>query len=148
MYELVSLYFPFEKQNLMSSQIEKLVVDGERPPLQNRVRFKTLRSSSSSSPPSSTSPSILYSSLLFSLILNTTSHSYVLLLMHRLHFLSNGASMYMLEILLLKSVKQVAFHFGKILPAKFYMNFLVIFKKISHISVCFLFPLLPLLSRS
>ena len=37
MYELVSLYFPFEKQNLMSSQIEKLVIDGERPPLQNRV---------------------------------------------------------------------------------------------------------------
>ena len=38
MYELISLYFPFEKQNLMSSQIEKLVIDGERPPLQNRVR--------------------------------------------------------------------------------------------------------------
>ena len=37
MYELISLYFPFEKQNLMSSQIEKLVVEGERPPLQNRV---------------------------------------------------------------------------------------------------------------
>ena len=38
MYEMISLYFPFEKQNLMSSQIEKLVIDGERPPLQNRVR--------------------------------------------------------------------------------------------------------------
>jgi serine/threonine protein kinase len=36
MFELISLYFPFEKQNLMSSQIEKLVIDGERPPLQNR----------------------------------------------------------------------------------------------------------------
>ena len=37
MYEMISLHFPFEKQNLMSSQIEKLVIEGERPPLQNRV---------------------------------------------------------------------------------------------------------------
>ena len=37
MYEVISLHFPFEKQNLMSSQIEKLVIDGERPPLQSRV---------------------------------------------------------------------------------------------------------------
>ena len=36
MYEMISLHFPFEKQNLMSSQIEKLVIEGERPPLQNR----------------------------------------------------------------------------------------------------------------
>ena len=40
MYELVSLYFPFKKQNLMSSQIEKMVIDGERPPLQNRVSVR------------------------------------------------------------------------------------------------------------
>ena len=40
MYELIALYFPFEKQNLMSSQIEKLVIDGERPPLQNRVSWE------------------------------------------------------------------------------------------------------------
>ena len=37
LYELISLHFPFEKQNLMGSQIEKLVIEGERPPLQNRV---------------------------------------------------------------------------------------------------------------
>ena len=35
---MISLYFPFEKQNLMSSQIEKLVTDGDQSPLQNRVR--------------------------------------------------------------------------------------------------------------
>ena len=37
LYELISLHFPFEKQNLMGSQIEKLIIEGERPPLQNRV---------------------------------------------------------------------------------------------------------------
>jgi len=37
LYELIGLYFPFEKQNLMGSQIEKLIIEGERPPLQNRV---------------------------------------------------------------------------------------------------------------
>ena len=37
LYEMISLYFPFEKQNLMGSQIEKLVTEGERPPLQSRV---------------------------------------------------------------------------------------------------------------
>ena len=37
MYEIISLHFPFEKENLMSSQIEKLVIEGERPPLHNRV---------------------------------------------------------------------------------------------------------------
>ena len=39
LYELISLYFPFEKQNLMGSQIEKLIIEGERPTLQNRVRM-------------------------------------------------------------------------------------------------------------
>ena len=43
MYEMISLHFPFEKQNLMSSQIEKLVIDGERPPLQSRVRSERER---------------------------------------------------------------------------------------------------------
>ena len=42
MYEVISLHFPFEKQNLMSSQIEKLVIDGERPPLQSRVSQSVL----------------------------------------------------------------------------------------------------------
>ena len=37
LFELIALHFPFEKQNLMGSQIEKLVIEGERPPLQNRV---------------------------------------------------------------------------------------------------------------
>ena len=37
LFETISLHFPFEKQNLMHAQIEKLVIDGERPPLQNRV---------------------------------------------------------------------------------------------------------------
>ena len=55
MYELISLYFPFEKQNLMSSQIEKLVVEGERPPLQNRVSLFHISFSSSSSSSSSSS---------------------------------------------------------------------------------------------
>ena len=35
---MLSLYFPFEKQNLMSLQLEKLVTDGDRSPLQNKVR--------------------------------------------------------------------------------------------------------------
>ena len=37
MYELITLSFPFEQQNLMHNQIERLVVEGERPPLQTRV---------------------------------------------------------------------------------------------------------------
>ena len=37
MYELITLSFPFERQNLMHNQIERLVVEGERPPLQTRV---------------------------------------------------------------------------------------------------------------
>ena len=37
LFELIALHFPFEKQNLMGTQIEKLVIEGERPPLQNRV---------------------------------------------------------------------------------------------------------------
>ncbi|MCG8625103.1 MAG: protein kinase [Proteobacteria bacterium] len=37
LYEMISLYFPFEKQNLMKAQIEKLVTEEERPPLQSRV---------------------------------------------------------------------------------------------------------------
>lgn len=37
LFETISLHFPFEKQNLMHAQIEKLVIEGERPPLQNRV---------------------------------------------------------------------------------------------------------------
>ena len=37
MYELIALHFPFEKQNLMAAQIEKLVVEGSRPQLQHRV---------------------------------------------------------------------------------------------------------------
>ena len=37
LFETISLYFPFEKQNLMHAQIEKLVIEGERPPLQSRV---------------------------------------------------------------------------------------------------------------
>ena len=37
LFELIALHFPFEKQNLMGSQIEKLVIEGDRPPLQNRV---------------------------------------------------------------------------------------------------------------
>ena len=39
LYEMISLHFPFEKQNLMHSQIERLVIEGERPPLQNRVSW-------------------------------------------------------------------------------------------------------------
>lgn len=42
LFELISLYFPFEKQNLMHAQIEKLVIDGERPPLQNRVGTRNM----------------------------------------------------------------------------------------------------------
>ena len=38
LFETISLHFPFEKQNLMHAQIEKLVIEGERPPLQSRVR--------------------------------------------------------------------------------------------------------------
>ncbi len=41
LYELISLYFPFEKQNLMSSQIEKLIIEGERPPLQSKVNVSS-----------------------------------------------------------------------------------------------------------
>lgn len=37
LFELIALHFPFEKQNLMGSQIEKLVIEGERPPLQSKV---------------------------------------------------------------------------------------------------------------
>ena len=37
LYEMISLYFPFEKQNIMASQIEKLTIQGERPPLHSRV---------------------------------------------------------------------------------------------------------------
>ena len=37
LFETISLQFPFEKQNLMHAQIEKLVIEGERPPLQSRV---------------------------------------------------------------------------------------------------------------
>ena len=37
LYEMISLYFPFEKQNLMKAQIEKLVTEEERPSLQSRV---------------------------------------------------------------------------------------------------------------
>ena len=37
MYELIALHFPFEKQNLMTGQIEKLIVEGSRPQLQHRV---------------------------------------------------------------------------------------------------------------
>ncbi len=37
LFELISLHFPFEKQNIMGMQIEKLVIEGERPPLQTRV---------------------------------------------------------------------------------------------------------------
>ena len=37
LFETISLQFPFEKQNLMHAQIEKLVIEGDRPPLQNRV---------------------------------------------------------------------------------------------------------------
>ena len=37
LYELVSLQFPFERQNLMHNQIEKLIIEGDRPPLQTRV---------------------------------------------------------------------------------------------------------------
>ena len=37
LFETISLHFPFEKQNLMHAQIEKLVIEGERPPLQSRV---------------------------------------------------------------------------------------------------------------
>ena len=40
LFETISLYYPFEKQNLMQAQIEKLVIDGERPPLQSRVRYR------------------------------------------------------------------------------------------------------------
>ena len=38
LYEMISLFFPFEKQNIMASQIEKLTIQGERPPLHSRVR--------------------------------------------------------------------------------------------------------------
>ena len=38
LYELLALQFPFERQNLMHNQIEKLVVEGDRPSLQNKVR--------------------------------------------------------------------------------------------------------------
>ena len=37
MYELLAQQFPFERQNLMHNQIEKLVVDGARPSMQNKV---------------------------------------------------------------------------------------------------------------
>ena len=37
LYEMISMYFPFEKQNLMKAQIEKLVTEEERPSLQSRV---------------------------------------------------------------------------------------------------------------
>ena len=37
LYEMISLYFPYEKQNIMASQIEKLTIQGERPPLHSRV---------------------------------------------------------------------------------------------------------------
>uniref|UniRef100_A0A1X7UH02 non-specific serine/threonine protein kinase n=1 Tax=Amphimedon queenslandica TaxID=400682 RepID=A0A1X7UH02_AMPQE len=36
MYELLAQQFPFERQNLMHNQIEKLVVDGARPSIQNK----------------------------------------------------------------------------------------------------------------
>ena len=39
LYEMISLFFPFEKQNIMASQIEKLTIQGERPPLHSRVRY-------------------------------------------------------------------------------------------------------------
>ena len=37
MYEMISLHFPFEKENLMILQIEKLVIERERPPLHNQM---------------------------------------------------------------------------------------------------------------
>lgn len=37
MYELLAQQFPFERQNLMHNQIEKLIIDGDRPSLQNKV---------------------------------------------------------------------------------------------------------------
>ena len=42
LFELISLHFPFEKQNIMGMQIEKLVIEGERPPLQTRVSGRSL----------------------------------------------------------------------------------------------------------
>jgi serine/threonine protein kinase len=36
MYELLAHQYPFERQNLMHNQIEKLVVDGERPTIQKK----------------------------------------------------------------------------------------------------------------
>ena len=43
LYEMISLYFPFEKQNLMKAQIEKLVTEEERPSLQSRVGTCTIQ---------------------------------------------------------------------------------------------------------
>ena len=37
MYELLAQQFPFERQNLMHNQIEKLVLEGQRPSIQNKV---------------------------------------------------------------------------------------------------------------